>query len=1005
MAQQANTRAGARVPFRSRIHPSGIPLCLLALAVGSAGGARAAQPDPDQQVEEITITGSRIQRVNGLETPTPVTAVSLSNLADMNPRQMVEGLSQLPQFLNNQRPQTTGGLTTGGSNLNLRGAGSTRTLVLLNGRRMPSGNRYGVVNVSALPQAAISNVEIVTGGASAAYGTDAVAGVVNFVLNTSYEGFTANVQAGTTSRRDGDNYGASATWGTAVGDRGHLLLSADWYDQEIIQSLDALKSRPWFRQRAWVTNPTPGGPTFITRDFVRQTNMSTGGIINQPGSALDKLEFVRNGDQVVTQPLKFTGVGVLNGGCNCFAENERDKSWGMDADNAVQQANYRHSLFGYYDFDVNENLTLFAQGIYGFAGVKGPWFNSVVLTGPWQATIFAENPFLPQNVRDIMAREGRDRFNMGYSGLAPLDRDTPLGSYSVEQNDELYSGTLGFDYDFTEGWLEDWNLNAYAQFSDSGQEMIFRDGIIMGRLPLSLDVVRHPTNGSPVCRAALVNPTTFGDCVPVNLFGGVESVSPQAASYLLDEKTVVASDSEQTVAEAVMNGQVHEGIGAGPVMLAVGASYRKDELRQWKKDLRDEFVYLNGVNTGFRGLIPENLPNGMPGVRAGSVPPGFTGNASLSNVLFTGSYQTPDTVLTGGFSVKEAFGELEVPLLADRPLAANLDLNLAYRYAEYTGSGGIDSWKYGLSWRLTDEFRIRATRSRDVRAANIRERFDATAGGANVNDPEFNNAVIGTASRTVGNPLVDPEKADTVTVGFVWQPGGMLDGLGLSVDWFDIDVKDALGQLSFQNIVNGCFQGASELCQYVHRDPVTRQITRVDSLFINLSQQVLTGIDIELNYQRDIDLFGGGEQLGFRLYASQVREYYNQLPGAPRDNIGLEQPEWRVLPALTYSRGPFRAFLQGRYFDGRTLNRLWREGINIDDNSVPSVTYADLNLSYELEVGAQTYRINANATNLFDRAPPQTPGNPGFVGGTGGPSAALYDTVGRTYTIGASVSF
>jgi outer membrane receptor protein involved in Fe transport len=976
----------------------------MALAVGLAGVANAQQ---GAEVEEITITGSRIQRVNGLETPTPVTAVTLSNLADMNPRQLVEGLSQLPQFLNNQRPQNTGGLTTGGSNLNLRGAGSSRTLVLLNGRRMPSGNRYGVVNVSSLPQAAISSVEIVTGGASAAYGTDAVAGVVNFQLNTNYEGFTANVQAGTTSRRDGDNYGASATWGTAVGERGHLLVSADWFDQERIQSLDALQSREWFRQRAWVTNPQTGAgqPTFITRDFVRQTNMAAGGIINQPGSALDKLEFVRSGDSIVTQKLNFSGVGILNGGCNCFAENQRDKSWGMDADNAVQQANYRHSLFGYYDFDVNENLTLFAQGIYGFAGVEGPWFNSIVLTGPWQATIFRENPFLPQNVRDVMVAENRASFNMGYSGLAPRDRTTPLGSYSVEQNDQLYSGTVGFDYDFTEGFLTDWNLNAYAQYSESGQEMLFHGGMIMGRLPLALDVVTNPANGSPICRAALVNPGTFGDCVPVNIFGGVESVSSQAASYLLDDETVVASDSEQSVAEAVLNGPIYEGIGAGPVMLAVGASYRKDELRQWKHDLRDEFVYLNGVNTGFRGLIPENLPNGMRGVRAGSVPPGFTGNASLSNVLFTGSYQTPDTVLAGGFSVKEAFGELEVPLLADRTLVKNLDLNMAYRYAEYTGSGGIDSWKYGLSWSLTDEFRIRATRSRDVRAANIRERFDATAGGANVNDPEFNNAVIGTASRTGGNPLVEPEKADTVTVGFVWQPGGALDGLGLSVDWFDIDVKDALGQLTFQNIVTGCYTGATDLCQYVLRDPTTRQITRVDSLFINLSRQVLTGIDIELNYQRDINLFGGGESLGFRFYASQVRENYNQLPRAPRDNLGLEQPEWRLLPALTYSRGPFRAFLQGRYFDGRTLNRLFKEGINVDDNSVPSVTYADLNLSYELAVGEQTYRLFANATNLFDRAPPQTPGNPGFVGGTGGPNAALYDTVGRTYTIGANISF
>lgn len=997
---QRRTPDAADTPQNRLFFPKPLKLCALTLAIGVAN-IGYAQDD----LEEIMITGSRIQRTSGMETPTPVTAIGLENLVDMNPRQMVEGLSQLPQFLNNQRPQTTGALTTGGSNLNLRGAGSSRTLVLLNGRRMPSGNRYGVVNVSILPQAAISGVEIVTGGASAAYGTDAVAGVVNFQLNTEFEGFTANVQAGTTSRRDGDNYGASATYGTAVGDRGHLLVSADYYDQEIIQSLDALKSRPWFQQRAWVTNPTPGGPTFITRNFVRQTNMSATGIINQPGSALDKLEFVRQGDKIVTQPLKFSGVGVLNGGCNCFAENQRDQSWGMDADNAVQQANYRQSLFGHYDFDVNENLSLFAQGIYGFAGVEGPWFNSIVLTGPWQATIFKENPFLPQNVRDIMTAENRTSFNMGYSGLAPLDRDSPLGSYSAEQNDELYAGTVGLDYDFASGLLEDWNLNAYAQYSESSQEMIFRGGMIMGRLPLALDVVTHPTTGSPVCRAALMNPTTFGDCVPVNIFGGVDSVSPQAASYLLDEKAVVASDSEQTIAEVVLNGEIYEGFGAGAVMMAVGASYRKDELRQWKKDLRDEFVYLNGVNTGLRGLVPEGQPGGMAGVRPGSVPPGFTGNASLSNVLFTGSYQTPDTVLTGGFSVKEAFGEIDIPLLADRSLVEALDFNMAYRYAEYTGSGGIDSWKYGLSWRLTEEFRIRATRSRDVRAANIRERFDATAGGANVNDPRFGNAVIGTASRSGGNPLVDPEKADTVTVGFVWQPTGALDGLGVTVDWFDIDVKDALGQLTFQNIVTGCFNGATDLCAYVQRDPTTQQITRVDSLFINLSRQVLEGIDAELSYTKDIDLFGGGETLGFRFYASQIRENFNQLPGAARDNIGLEQPEWRVLPALTYSRGGFRVFLQGRYFDGRTLNRLFVEGVNVDDNSVPSITYADLNLSYDMEVGEQTYRLFANATNLFDRAPPQTPGNPNFVGGTVGPNAGLYDTVGRTYTIGANVRF
>ncbi len=972
----------------------------LALAVTMAMQVQAA----DEPVEEVMVTGSRIQRTSGLETPTPVTSVDLGDLRDMNPRQMVEGLSQLPQFLNNQRPQTTGALTTGGSNLNLRGAGSTRTLVLLNGRRLPSGNRYGLVNVSALPEAAISNVEIVTGGASAAYGTDAVAGVVNFMLDTNFEGFKANVQTGTTSRNDGDNYGGGFTFGTALGEKGNLIVTADYYDQDLIQSLDALKSREWFRQRAWVTNPGPG-PTFITRDFVRQTNTSATGIINQPGSALNKLEFLRTGDQITTKPLAFTGVGRLEGGCNCFAENERDGTWGMDADNAVQNANGRHSVFTYADYDLTDNLNVFVQGIYGYTELFGPWFVAPVLTGAWQARVFSGNPYLPASVQSVMDKENLASFGFGLSGLTRADKKGPLGYYNSTQIDEMRSLTSGFKYDFDGGWLDGWRANYYAQYGETAQEQIFNGGLKMGRLPLSLDAVRNPTTGATVCRAALVNPATFGDCVPVNLFGGVESVSQAAAKYLLDEEAKILSDSEQIFSEFVLDGELYEGFGAGPVMMAVGASYRRDEIFQRKADLEDEFVYLNGVSTGFRGLIPENLPNGMLGVRANSVPTGYQGNNSLSSTLFTGSYQTADTVLAGNFTVKEVFTEIDIPLLSDLTLIDQLDLNAAYRYADYTGSGGIDSWKVGLSWQIDEALRFRATRSRDVRAANLRERFDATAGGANVNDPVFNNAVFATSSRTGGNPLVSPEEADTLTFGLVWQPTGMLEGLGGSVDWFDIDVKDALGQLSFQNIVNGCFTGAQNLCQYVQRDPVSRQITRIDSLFINISNQRLKGIDFELNYNTDVDWIGGGENVSFRLYASKIIDNYNQLPGSPRDNLGLEQPEWRLLPAVSYSRGGFRAFLQGRYFDSRTLNRLFVEGVNVDDNSVPSVTYADLNLSYDVDLSGHSYRFFFNTTNLLDRAPPQTPGNLNFVGGTAGPSAGLYDTIGRTYAVGANMTF
>jgi outer membrane receptor protein involved in Fe transport len=458
----------------------------------------------------------------------------------------------------------------------------------------------------------------------------------------------------------------------------------------------------------------------------------------------------------------------------------------------------------------------------------------------------------------------------------------------------------------------------------------------------------------------------------------------------------------------VLDGELHAGWGAGPILGAFGASYREDTIYQRKDDLEDEFVFLNGVNTGFRGLVPENVtPGGMLGVRPGSVPFGFTGASNLAQVLFTGSYQTPDTVLAGEFTVEEAFMELNVPLVTDVAWAQELVSNFSYRYADYTGSGGIDSWKYGLSWSLNDELRLRFTRSRDVRAASLRERFDATAGGANVRDPEFNNATFGTASRSGGNPNVNPEEADTITVGVIYQPA-WLDGFSVSADWYEIDLKGALFQPQFQVIVDGCFAGDQLLCGLITRDSTSNQILRIDSVFINAASQILEGVDVEMRYTTDVDLFVYAEEnLTWRLFATQVYENSVRNPNAPRDFFDREQPDLRITTNLSYSIGPFRTFIQGRYLNGSLLpnGRNWVEGINVDDNSVPSNFVTDLNFSYDMEAGDTNWNIYANVTNLFDRAPPQTPGTPNFVGGTNGPNAATYDTIGRRWVMGVNVRF
>jgi iron complex outermembrane recepter protein len=994
---------------RTTAHRSGTRLCMLALAVGMASSALA-----QDELEEITVTGSRIQRPSGMETPTPVTAVSIGELQDMAPGQLVDSISQLPQFFNNQRPQTTGFPSSGGSNVNLRGAGSNRTLVLLNGRRVPNANRFGTANVSALPEGAISSVETVTGGASAAYGTDAVAGVVNFIMDTEFEGFRGHAQGGATSRQDGENLELGGTWGMDLGEKGHVIISGDFFQQDEIISLDALRDRPWFTQTALVTNPAwratdaPGtNPQFLTRKYVSQTNTSVGGVINVPGSALDKLEFVSNGGVVTAQRMAFSGVGQLNGGCNCQAEAQPDRSWGMDADNAIQGENGRESLFVYGDYDLTDNTTLFAQGIYGFTNVKGPWFSKPILTGPWVINIFRENPFLPQSVRDIMVAENRTSFSMGMTGDNSWDARGPMGTYTIENEDKLLTGLVGFNTTFqTDNYFNDWNLSGYWQLGTNDQVQDFENGLRMGRLPLAMDVVPHPTTGVPTCRAAVVNPAVFGDCVPVNLFGGVENVSDQAASYLIDEHALILTEYEQNFGEVVLDGQLHEGIGAGPILAAFGASYREDKIFQHKDDLEDEFVFLNGVNTGFRGLVPENVtPGGMLGVRPGSVPGGFQGAANLAQVLFTGSYQTPDTVLQGKFTVKEAFAEVELPLLADKAFAQEVNSSFAYRYADYTGSGGIDSWKYGLSWAFNDDIRARFTRSRDVRAASLRERFDATAGGAQVRDPVFANATFGTASRSGGNPNVNPEEADTVTVGLIYQPG-WLDGFSMSMDWYEIDLKGALFQPGFQVIVDGCFNGDQTYCPYVIRDPSNRQILRIDSVFINAASQILEGIDAEFRYTRDVDFFSSqAENLTWRLFATKVGENSVQNPNAAREFFHREQPDLRLTTNVAYSAGPVRAFVQGRWMDGSLLNRNWISGREVDDNTIPSTFVADLNLSYDFGFDETEMSVYLNVTNVFDRSPPQTPANPNFVGGTVGPNAAIYDTIGRRWVLGVNVSF
>lgn len=999
-------RSVARPAGHSGFHPGSLgKLGACALAVSALLNGAALAQDPPDVDDEVRVTGTRIQR-SAVETPVPVTRVSTDELEQMSPGTMIEALTALPQFYDNIQPdQITGGQTGGGANLNLRGAGVNRSLILLEGRRVVPSNRFGTVDVSAFPEELVSRVETVTGGASASYGTDAISGVVNFILDTDYSGFKLHSQAGSTGYGDGESFEIGGAFGTDIGERMHIIGSLEGYRSDAIDTFGALQDRGFYRQSARVTNTTPGGPAEIIRPYVSPTNFTNGGIIVETGSALDRVEFLADGSYRV---LPFSGVGQVNGGCNCQAEPSQSPSYGVDSDEQIAPEYERVSAFVHFDYDIGDNLNFYLQGLFGETE-NSDRRESIALLGPWQGRIYNNNFYLPQPIKDQMAVENRQFVGFGFFGIN--GPQTPIGDARQITDNELSSTTVGFRTTFArDGFLDGWELDGYYQHGKNVQDYITENGIRVDRLFFALDAV-DDGQGNPVCNISLVNPALFGDCVPVNLFGGVQNISAAAAAYIVDDGKTARQNTQQDVVEVLFTGELGDGFGAGAISAAFGASYRDEELWQKTLDPSDEFpAQVDGtllsdqgvLPAGIRGLIPQGHVSGLgiPGLR--HVPGGFLGDANSSTVLFSSLRE-----ISGGFDVREVFTEFAIPLVSDKSLARQLDLDLAARWADYSGSGSVQAWKAGINWQATDSIRVRATQSQDTRAATLRERFDQTRGGVNVRDPLNGNATVTTASFSGGNPNVKPEEADTVTVGLVYQPQA-LGGFSISADWYEIDISDAIAQLPSQDVVNGCVAGDQTLCQYVLRAPpvppqTAGTIIRVDNLFINLARQVISGVDLELNYTTGV----GDGTLGWRLFATRLNENSTQNRGGPRDERagqvagGFSLPDNKVTTNITYSQGPFSIFVQGRWIDGGILDRTRREGVGantIDDNTVDSAFYTDLNASYSIS-GQREWEIFLNVTNVFDEDPSLAAQIVGRTG-TNEFNTALHDVLGRRFVAG-----
>jgi len=1023
-----------------RASASGLALALWAMP---ASAQDDAQPEETPQTT-IVVTGSRLA-TSGMDTPVPVTAVQADELEAMDPSSLIAGLSQLPQFYGNQTPNNSSFFTRSGTGtLNMRGLGVNRTLTLLNGRRFPASSAFGGVDINVFPEAMIKGIESTTGGASAAYGTDAVAGVTNFLLDTNFEGLEASIQGGITSRGDNESYDGEIAWGTKIGDRGHLLLSAAYAKT---QGIHNYKGRDWYR--SWGAIQVGG----VWTDYpnVVSMNGSFDGIIESPNALIDNLQFRRDGSYAPFAPGSVTSGAIGTGGARSSGGSGDDLGGDPGEVMTIWPDTDRYSIFAYADYEVASNFKVFGQFV---RGRNHQWqYNTPrgsLIGQPTAITIFADNAFLPDSLRTIMEDN-----NIASFSLRRMGSIEDIGQAYFEDWVTQNVGTLGFNGSIGgDGFLSGWDYEGYYQYGRS-RRVWDQYALRIDRIFAAVDAV-DDGNGNVVCRVSLdpEGAAAFPGCQPLNLFGR-GNASPGAVDYVLGNDPGVSittplyfanlgltgetlsyttSDAKrnittftQQLAEFSARGNLFDN-WAGPISLAVGGSWRKESIYQVVQDQANQQSNFDG------GYRPCNL--------ATAAALGLRGlNAPDCNNTVAHQFSKVSNI-QGQTTVKEAFSEILFPLFRNDQLGQSAALSAAGRWADYSGAGTIWAYKVGLDMAFSNDIRVRGTYSRDVRAGNLSERFDKTGGAGNVLDPRITNADIAacqalnnpslTCTNTYnvtifsgGNPNIRPESADTLTAGAVYEPG-WLPGFSVSLDWYKVSIKDAIATVGTNEVARRCLQDQEQMfCDLLSYDGTTdagnyAKMVLVGNQFVNVAKSRVEGIDAEIGYRTGISLFGGDESFATRVFATYLLDRsdvgatgavtrFDGLTGlAPDTGAPGIFPTFKATGNFTYGNGPFTAFFQGRLIGaGKRTYRIGSadavEGTNIADNSVPAVFYLDTRLSYDFEIGGAELQAFVAATNLLDKSPPVTATYSAFLAYSGQANTGLFDVLGRRFTVGLKI--
>jgi outer membrane receptor protein involved in Fe transport len=987
---------------------------LAAFAAASQASAAAAA---GSEVSEIVVTGTRIPSPN-LTSVAPVTSLGAADIKAQGVSRVEDLINSLPQAFASQGSNYSNG-SSGTATVNLRGLGSARTVVLIDGRRLQAGNPTSAITaVSAdlnfIPTALVERVDVLTGGASAVYGADAVGGVVNFIMNKNFEGVRVDAQYSIYQHSQHNDaiqdVVRASRLKAAVPD--NYIVPGDFKGGEGSQvSLTMGVNAPDGKGNITAY------ATYISINPVTASNFDyTACALNSGATTFAASGCGGSGTSYPARVGSFT-VDPAGPGNTFRPRNAATDVYNFAPTNYLQRPDERYGLgaFAHYEItpmfeaytDVmfmedNSTATIAPGGIFvgGGPGAGGAYqvnCNNPLLSAQQAGLICTPAQIASGAIQDVnIAR-----------------RNVEGGGRNSVFHHEEYRIVVGLKGQLSENWSYD----AFMQYGSTSLSQRTENYFVTSRINNALKATRN-AQGQIVCQS--VADGSDPACVPYNLFQ-IGGVTKEALDYLQ-----APAFSSGTITERVANVNVvglfpdlkspmsNDGVG-----VSFGAEYRREHL-----DFAADFVQASGQLNGAGGASPP---------------------------------------VNGGYDVYELFGEARVPLVQDRAWAKDITLELAYRYSDYSNAGVTNTYKVAGDWTIIDGLRLRGGYNRAVRAPNVVELFspqnvvlDGTedpCAGLKAGDPLVARCStlfgLSTAQvlalepdpaaqyngQTGGNPNLKPETADTYTAGVVWSPS-FAPGLNFTVDYFDIKVKDYISNIGADTIINGCVNGTQpDFCALVHRDSVGTIRSNngyVQDTTFNTGGLHTTGIDVSATYRTGLDAIGldnaGSVSLNFVGTWLDKLETTPQKGDDPIDCAGLygaacsalggspnPNPEWRHKARITWNTpfeygwlSNFGLSAQWRYLssvklDATSSNPALTGTVLGTDAKFAAQSYIDLLATWKIK---DQYSFRAGVNNVFDNDPPLA----GQTNCPAGPCnqntyAQVYDSLGRYFFIGLTADF